>query len=46
MTPSVLSVEPFFGWQLGGDTISIKGSQFGSDLNLVQVLIDKIVCAV
>ena len=26
LTPSVLRVEPFFGWQLGGDTIQIKGS--------------------
>lgn len=46
LTPSVLSVEPFFGWQLGGDTIQIKGSQFGSDPDQVSVLIDKIACVV
>ena len=46
VTPTVTDISPNYGWQLGGDTITITGTGFGTSAGAVSVVIDGIACAV
>lgn len=45
-TANITSIAPRYGWQLGGDSVTISGSGFGTDATKVKVYIDKIQCVV